>query len=70
MQNEFDNYLYRVYFNTEAQHFVMISENLWNDLDAMPKHMTWFMEKVYAGTHDECLEFLRMQKDPPDPCYE
>jgi hypothetical protein len=66
--NQNENSLIRVYFNTKAQHYVMMRENLWNSFDSMPKYMTWFMEKVYCGTEAECIEFLRMQKDPPEHC--
>jgi hypothetical protein len=71
MQNSLNNDgLYRVYFNSIAQHFVLIHENLWNSFDTMPSDKTWFLEKVYAGTESECEDFIRMQRDPQDPCYE
>lgn len=69
MQNSLNNDgLYRVYFNNIDKHFILVHENLWLTIDDMPLYRKSFLDKLYAGTGDECVEFVKSQPSNPESC--
>lgn len=69
MQNSLNNDgLYRVYFNEMAGEYMLMHENIWNAFDDLPLYRRSFMQKLYAGTAEECIAFVKSQPNNPDGC--
>jgi hypothetical protein len=69
MQNSLNNDgLYRVYFDQLATIYVLIHEKLWLHVDNKPYVFVNSINKLYAGTGDECIEFVKSQPENPEGC--